>query len=124
MSAKYLFAAMEMEFENSLQQLIFIRIANASDDEGYCFPKIKTLARQCKCGTTSVRNAIRFFENIGYLSTEFRKLESGINRSNVYRILIEVHAYAPKDGVTVIKPAGSTRDRSLEDDLTDLSWAD
>ena len=122
MSAKYLFAAMELEFDSPLSQLVFIRIANGCDDDGIWKAKIKTIASKCGCGATTVRKALNEFERRGYIAVEHRWMPNGVNRSNAYRMLIEVTASVPgRDSSKRV--SRSTRDTDLSEDLFNTGWA-
>ena len=119
-SAKYLFAAMELEFDSPLTQLVFIRIANGCDDDGIWKAKVKTIASKCGCGLTSVRKALNEFERRGYMAIEHRWLPNGVNRSNVDRIVVEVTASVPGRSRAGSR---STRETALVEDLTNTDWA-
>jgi hypothetical protein len=76
------------------QKAVLISLADQANDQGFCWPKVETIAiRTCLCERT-VRNAIRWLEEAGLL-----RVGMGEMRSNVYTLTL--------DGVRPGAPTGT-----------------
>lgn len=54
------------------QKAVLISLADQANDEGFCWPSMRTLAKRTCLSERAVRNAIRWLEENGYLSTKGR----------------------------------------------------
>ena len=69
-------------------QVVFMWLCFHADEHGRCFPSIKTLARECGLGITSVKSALdELVDKVGIVKRTTRKV--GVeNLSNRYQIMI------------------------------------
>jgi hypothetical protein len=67
--------------------LVLLALADFADDQGYCFPSVKLLARKSRLSTRQVNNVLTRFKNDGSVVVE---AGGGSGRSNRYRINTEM----------------------------------
>ena len=89
MSIKVMSHVWNMEIEDSTAKLALMALADFSDDDGYCFPSYKVLAKKI---SKSKRTAIRVVDKLaelGFVQIEKRELKDGTSSTNLYKIMIE-----------------------------------
>ena len=86
-------------------KLILMALADAADDEGLCWPGIKTLAGKCSVSGRTVQRTIKTFVNQGILIVEERRRPDGRQTSNSYLLALKQYPdnlspppLAPKGG--------------------------
>ena len=79
-----------IKVSSSTAKFIFFKLCDNSNDEGNCFPSIKTIAEDCACSERTVQRALRDFEDYGLISIEPRKRKNGSDSSNEYQINLKI----------------------------------
>jgi hypothetical protein len=69
---------------------VLISLADQANDQGFCWPKVETIALRTCLSERAVRNAIRWLEEAALL-----RVSPGEMRSNVYTLT--PHHYAPQE---------------------------
>lgn len=69
-------------------KLILMALADAADDEGLCWPGIKTLAKKCCVSGRTVQRTIKMFVTQGILIVEERRRPDGRQTSNSYLLAL------------------------------------
>lgn len=69
-------------------KLILMALADAADDEGLCWPGIRTLASKCSVSGRTVQRTIRTFVSQGILIVEERRRPDGRQTSNSYLLAL------------------------------------
>lgn len=96
---------------------IMARLADFSNDEGVCWPSIKTIARQLGAGESTVSTAIGKLEQDGWLSRQQRR-KGNRNASNVYQLNVQklqAAAFSHLSESDTSKSDGSNSDASKSD---------
>lgn len=65
---------------------VYIYLRDRSNQEGTCWPGIKTVARELNLSTRTVQRALRDLEQVGLVTTQERFRENGSHTSNLYSI--------------------------------------
>jgi hypothetical protein len=99
-------------------KLILMALADAADDEGLCWPGIRTLAAKCGVSGRTVQRMIKAFVSQGLLVVEERRRPNGRQTSNSYHLVIE--RYPDKLSSPTLK-AGGDGDTSSAPGVTLLS---
>ena len=68
--------------------LVAFYLINRVDNEGTCFPGVKTIAKECNISTRTVQRALNDLEEAGFLIRESRFHEQGGQRSNLYYLQV------------------------------------
>ncbi|WP_414718131.1 helix-turn-helix domain-containing protein [Stutzerimonas kunmingensis] len=100
-------------------KLVLMALADAADDTGYCWPKIKTVARKCCVSERTVQRVMKNLIAAGLLESSYRYSEEGRQLSNGYRLMLDNQgpdklSPAPRGidaGVTPQAPPGVTKTR-------------
>lgn len=77
--------------------LVYIALLNRADKYGRAWPSIKTIARESRTSTSSVRRTLGKLRDRGLVTWEQRKRDDRTNASNVYRVGI-FERDAPHEG--------------------------
>lgn len=96
---------------------IMARLADFSNDEGVCWPSIKTIARQLGAGESTISTAIGKLEQDGWLSRQQRR-KGNRNASNVYQLNVQklqAAAFSHLSESDTSKSDGSNSDASKSD---------
>ncbi|MFT4271841.1 MAG: helix-turn-helix domain-containing protein [Pantoea sp.] len=80
--------AMKLRTGNPLRKLVLIKLADNASDQGECWPSISHIAYECEISERSVQNHIQYLAEKNFLWIEFRKANSGLNKSNVYHLTL------------------------------------
>lgn len=83
MSIKVMSYIWDKEFDNSIEKLILLCLADFANDEGICWPSIKTIQRKCDCSRSSVKRTLNKFET-SLLKKCSQERENGSDGSNIY----------------------------------------
>ena len=67
-------------------KLILMAIADAADEEGNCWPKIKTIAKKCGVSQRTVQRSLKDFISNNFISVTARYSHEGRQVSNNYRL--------------------------------------
>lgn len=67
-------------------KLVLMAIADVADDEGYCFPRVRTIAARCGVSERTVQRTLKTFENGELLAVTPRFTVDGRQTSNGYRL--------------------------------------
>jgi len=100
---------MNWAWEQSLPcspKLILMALADAANDSGDCWPKVKTIARKCSVSERTVQRVIKEFVSDGLLDLTPRFNQEGRQISNKYRLLL-CHRYPDKLSPSCSEEGGS-----------------
>lgn len=145
--SSYVFAALKMTLIGSAHtKLVLAVLADMADEKGQCWPSHQFLADRCCCGISTVKRSVDEIKELGLFQVENRG-KGKWKTSNLYTILDSPHwaIDSPRwaDPQSTVDPPPQstvgyenntlsktplkmqkTRDRSLDDDLGDTSWAE
>ena len=88
MSMELMVRAMKIKVGNPLRKLVLLKLADNASDQGECWPSVPYIAEQCEISERSVQNHIQQLVKDGLVRIEERKAENGLNRSNVYHLVL------------------------------------
>ena len=71
----------DTQFGSHTQKLVLLALADNANDEGLCWPSVKTIARKCELTEQGVRDQITIFVGAGLIHVE----TGGGRRSNRYQ---------------------------------------
>jgi hypothetical protein len=86
-------AAMNWAWAQALppsSKLVLMALADAADEVGECFPRIRVIARKCCVSERTVQRVIKEFERDNVLIVEKRKRDDGGQTSNLYQLQMRV----------------------------------
>ncbi|PNB73793.1 helix-turn-helix domain-containing protein [Pseudomonas sp. GW456-E7] len=86
-------------------KLILMALADAADDEGLCWPGIKTLAAKCSVSGRTVQRTVKTFVAQGLLLVEERRRPDGRQTSNSY--LLALQRYPDNMSPSTLRTLGS-----------------
>jgi len=90
MSIECLNKALKVNGLSPTKKLILVILGNYADEKGTCYPSYKHIAKLIGLNTTkTIQNAIKEFEQLGYLKIEHRKLDNGGHTSNRYHLTLD-----------------------------------
>ena len=95
--------------------LVLLALADAANDEGYCWHNQKTLCKKSRQSTSTARRALRKLEAMGLVTT-FRRMTSKGLASNLYLLNIGAepdHTLQSDQSVTLNVPEGATIDEVI-----------
>ena len=95
--------------------LVLLALADAANDEGYCWHNQKTLCKKSRQSTSTVRRALRKLEAMGLVTT-FRRMTSKGLASNLYLLNVGAepdHTLQSDQSVTLNVPDGATIDEVI-----------
>jgi len=73
-------------------KLVLMSLADNADEEGYCWPRVKNVAKRCNVSERTVQRTLRTFEGLGLLKVTRRfRPESGRQTSNGYQLSLRVY---------------------------------
>jgi len=78
-----------MEMGSATRKLVMLKLADNANDEGYCYPSLSNIARECEINQRTARRIVRALEQAGFLKTEVRQ-RNGARTSNGYQIHLPV----------------------------------
>jgi len=87
MSIKLMAQAWETPLSGN-QKLVLLALADYANDDGVCYPSVKTISAKTGSSERTVKYIIKAFEIIGICSHEKRNRENGSRSSNLYNIKI------------------------------------
>lgn len=107
----------DTESESHTEKLVLLALADNSNDEGYCWPSIATIARKCDLSERSVRSQLRLLEVKRWVQTTQR-----LGHSSTYRISLPTpERRAGRNGVppepSVEPPKEPSRDLGLPSEV-------
>ncbi len=65
---------------------VYMYLKDRSDREGRCWPGVKTIAKDLRLSTSTVKRAVADLVDHGYLEKENRYRENGGQSSNLYTL--------------------------------------
>lgn len=72
-------------FDTPLQKLILLAFADMANDEGYCWPSVRSIKERVGVADSTVRENVRLLEGLGWLKREVRSFATdGRQTSNGY----------------------------------------
>ena len=71
----------DTKFGSHTQKLVLLALADNANDEGFCWPSVKTIAKKCELTEQGVRDQITIFVGAGLIEVEI----GGGRRSNRYQ---------------------------------------
>ena len=95
--------------------LVLLALADAANDEGYCWHNQKTLCKKSRQSTSTARRALRKLEAMGLVTT-FRRMTSKGLASNLYLLNVGAepdHTLQSDQSVTLNVPDGVTIDEVI-----------
>ena len=95
--------------------LVLLALADASNDEGYCWHNQKTLCKKSRQSESTARRALRKLEAMGLVTT-FRRMTSKGLASNLYLLNVGAepdHTLQSDQSVTLDVPDGATIDEVI-----------
>lgn len=66
---------------------VYVYLRDRSNQDGICWPGIKTIAKELKLSARTVQRAIRDLETAGLVTRQFRYRANGSHTSNIYSIM-------------------------------------
>lgn len=115
MSAHAVSWAWKTDVEDVEAKILLVKLADQANDDGECFPSLRTICRETKVGRTTAWDRIGKLKTAGLLEVEERTRADGGRSSNLYRLLMDanppVHlggrgSSAPADGASSPKRTG------------------
>jgi hypothetical protein len=85
------------------RKAVLLALANFADEDGYCWPRVGTVAKMTEISERTVSKAITTLENAGYLEVQPDYEPAGRQTSNVYRIVL-ADKYPPVSGTPSPRP--------------------
>lgn len=82
-------------FSNAHEKLIYLELADRTDDNGKCFPSLATLSAASMLSKPTVIKALKGLEEKGLIIISKRKLDNGGNASNVYYVVMDEESIKP-----------------------------
>ncbi|MFR5832410.1 MAG: helix-turn-helix domain-containing protein [Acutalibacteraceae bacterium] len=77
-------------FETANEKLVYLVLADHTDDRGECFPSLATLCAESLLSKPTVLKALKSLEDKGLIVKRRRKLDNGGASSNVYHVTMDV----------------------------------
>lgn len=108
MSMTLMAQAMKLRTGNPLRKLVLIKLADNASDQGECWPSISHIADECEISERSVQNHIQYLAEKNFLWIEFRKANSGLNKSNVYHLTLNKADQRSGANATPLSGAGDS----------------
>ena len=66
--------------------LLLLALADMANDEGECWPSVKTLAERCRCSDRTIQRSLSELSELGELEIITRNRGNGSLTSNCYRV--------------------------------------
>ncbi len=86
MSFKLMAKALDIETGSPVKKLVLIKLCDNANDDGYCFPSHKTIAKQCEISQRTVVRATAELESMGLIKKVERNRSNGSFTSNGYHM--------------------------------------
>ena len=77
-------------FETANEKLVYLVLADHTNDSGECFPSLATLCAESLLSKPTVLKALKSLEDKGLIVKRRRKLDNGGASSNVYHVTMDV----------------------------------
>jgi DnaD/phage-associated family protein len=85
-SIKLMTAIFESPEPKGAERLVLLSLADNANDEGVCWPSVKTIAKKSAIDERRCHRIIKKLEKLGYLIITERNAANGINSTNVYAV--------------------------------------
>lgn len=99
MSFEALHWAYEQPIKGKYLKPVLAALANRADESGRCFPSLRRIAFDVGCSLETVKKAVKWLEEKGYLTKAGSRRPDGGQSSNIYRLSLE--AVAPSEALGV-----------------------
>lgn len=92
------------------QKFVLVKLADSANDDGYCWPSLRTLERDLGMGRSSISRHVRALVVAGMMTVEQRKHSDGRRRSSYYHLAGRTLSHPGRDDVggTLSHPGGTT----------------
>ena len=90
MSVKASNWAWQLQCVKGMTKLVLMALADSADDDGFCWPKLETIAFKACTSKSTVKRAVRDLVQLGLVTVEHRTRQNGSSASNYYTINIGV----------------------------------
>jgi hypothetical protein len=119
MSVKVMSKVWEWSKASATDRLVLLAIADFTDDDGYCYPGIKRIAKKCLVHERTVQRSISNLEGLKELQVfegEGKKTQTG--NTNLFRVIITGGNTPPGgnlsfEGVAQVSPKSSSERKTL-----------
>jgi len=88
MSLRAMAAVWELNLPTQTEKLVLLALADHADDDGFCYPGRKYVARKCGITDRHVTRLFNHFQELGILEINEQHKDNGGQKSNLYRLLI------------------------------------
>lgn len=100
MSIKLMTAVWEMDFPDATRKLVMLALADFANDDGECFPMIRTIGKKAGIGQRQTRYIVSEFVDKGLLRRELCRRQNGSKTASRYTLMLatphrQPSAYAP-----------------------------
>ncbi len=65
---------------------VYMYLESRADRDGFCWPGVKTIARELNLSRSTVQRALRDLQKSGWIKAEPRYRENGSSTSNRYQV--------------------------------------
>lgn len=105
MATKYLFAAMKAKTDDPVAKLILIYLADAANEQGYCWPSYPAVAEGCECSLSTAKRKVAELVDAGFITYQ-QRTQRGFKTSNKYKIIDPdlIKNGKPEGGNTSVQP--------------------
>lgn len=112
-----------MQLETPYAKALYVALRAHADQNGQCFPSIKTLANESGMGTVKANDTLGKLEKAGILIKEQRYLENGGQTSNLYTICdrLVIESPKPKPKPKPQEPQESKKTNVVPDDVPEFN---
>ena len=124
MSVQAIGWALEQEVGSPTRKVVLIALANrVNPDTGICFPSVKTVAKECCLGKSTVIRMLHELEQAGFIQRVARHRENGSQTSNEYRFPPLAAGHPPSRSETPPRPAARPPEPELRTQREELPAA-
>lgn len=109
-----------MQLETPYAKALYVALRAHADQNGQCFPSIKTLANESGMGTVKANDTLGKLEKAGILIKEQRYLENGGQTSNLYTICDKLVIESPKQKPKPQEPQESKKTNVVPDEVPEF----
>lgn len=96
MSISWLNTAWNTEVGSPTRKAVLTVLADHADEDGYCWPRVRTICQRTELSDRAVRDAVKVLETEGFISVQEDYEPAGRQTSNVYRL--EIPPVSPAGG--------------------------
>lgn len=111
-----------MQLETPYAKALYVALRAHADQNGQCFPSIKTLANESGMGTVKANDTLGKLKKAGILIKEQRYLENGGQTSNLYTICDKLVIESPKQKSKPQEPQEAKKTNVIPDDVPEFNF--